>query len=47
MSPLVMIIAIVGGGLGILSTIYLLLSLPVVIVWKFYRKIRYSIPLTK
>lgn len=47
MSPLILIIAIVGGGVGILSTLYLLLSLPVVIVWKFYRKIRFSIPLTK
>ncbi len=47
MSPLVLIIAIVGGGVGIASTLYLLLSLPIVIAWKFYRKIRYSIPLTK
>ncbi len=47
MSPLVMIIAIIGGVAGILSTAYLLFSFPAVILWKIYRKIRYSIPVTK
>lgn len=47
MSPLIMIIAILGGGVGILSTVYLTLSFPAVILWKIYRRIRYSIPLTK
>lgn len=47
MSPLVMIIAIVGGGAGIFSTVFLTVSLPAVIVWKIYRRVRYSIPLTK
>lgn len=47
MSPLVMVIAIIGGGAGLLSTLYLLLSLPVVIVWKIYRRIFHSIPITK
>lgn len=47
MSPLVMIIAIIGGGAGILSTVFLTVSLPAVILWKFYRRVRYAIPLTK
>lgn len=47
MSPLVLVIAIVGGGVGIAATLYLLLSLPAVIVWKIYRSIRYSTPLMK
>lgn len=47
MSPMIIIIAIIGGGAGILSTLYLTVSFPAVILWKLYRRIRYSIPLTK
>ncbi len=47
MSPLILIITIVGGSAGLLSTAFLVFSLPAVIVWKIYRKIRYAIPLTK
>ncbi len=47
MSPIVLIIAIIGGCAGILSTLFLVVSLPLTIIWKFYRKIRYSIPLMK
>lgn len=47
MSPLVMIIAVIGGGAGILSTAFLTVSFPAVILWKIYRRMRYSIPLTK
>ncbi len=47
MSPLVLVIAIVGGGIGILSTAFLTISFPAVILWKIYRRIRYSIPMTK
>jgi len=43
----VLIIAIIGGLAGALSTVYLLISFPAVILWKIYRRIRYSIPLTK
>ena len=39
-------IMIVGGLAGILSTVYLLVSLPVVIIQKIYRKLRYGIALT-
>lgn len=29
--------------IGVLSTAYLTIGLPAVIIWKFYRKIRYGI----
>lgn len=47
MSPLVLVIAIIGGGAGILSTAFLTLSFPAVILWKIYRRIFHKIPLTK
>lgn len=37
------IIIIGGGAIGIISTLYITLSIPVVIGWKIYRKIRYKI----
>ena len=39
------IIVILGGAVGILSTLYCVISLPVVIVQKIYRKARYGISL--
>ena len=42
MNPGMLIIAIIGGATGLLSTIYLLFSLPAVIVWKIYRHFRYG-----
>lgn len=47
MSIGVLIIAIIGGAAGMLSTLYLLFSLPAVIVWKIYRRICHGIPVTK
>lgn len=41
------IIMIIGGLAGILSTLYLMVSLPVVIVQKFYRRIRFGTPVMK
>ncbi len=43
----ILLIAIIGGVAGLVSTAYLLFSLPAVIGWKIYRKIRYNIPMTK
>lgn len=43
----VVILAIVGGTVGILSSVYLLLSLPAIIIWKFYRRIRFGISMNK
>ena len=42
----ILIIMIIGGVAGIASTLYLLISLPVVILQKIYRKVRYGTPLT-
>lgn len=41
-----MIVAIIGGLAGAASTLYLLFSLPAVIVWKIYRRCRYGIAIT-
>jgi len=43
----ILIVMIIGGAAGLLSTAYLLISLPAVIVWKIYRSIRYKIKLTQ
>ncbi|WP_167959087.1 hypothetical protein [Anaerosporobacter faecicola] len=37
------LMAIIGGTVGIVSTIYCTISLPAVIIWKFYRKVKYNI----
>ncbi len=47
MSIGVLIFAIVGGITGLLTTLYIFFSLPVVIVWKIFRRIVHKIPLTK
>lgn len=36
------IMAVLGGG----STLYLLISLPAVIIWKIYRKVKYGYKIT-
>ncbi|WP_277935262.1 hypothetical protein [Parablautia muri] len=47
MNIIILLIAIIGGAAGLLSTICLTLSLPAIIIWKIYRKIRSGIPITK
>lgn len=42
-----LLIMIIGGLAGILSTLYLVISLPVVIIQKLYRKVRYGTPIMK
>ncbi len=42
-----LLVAIVGGAAGLLSTLYLVFSLPAVIVWKIYRRVHLGIPITK
>ncbi len=37
-----LIICVVGGLTGLLSSVYLLVSMPVLIVWKVYRRIRFG-----
>jgi len=41
------IVAIVGGIAGLLSTLYLAVGFPAVIIWKIYRRICFKIPMTK
>ena len=43
----ILLIAVVGGVAGALSTVYLTISLPAVIIWKIYRRIHLGIPETK
>ncbi|HJD32377.1 MAG TPA: hypothetical protein H9912_10615 [Candidatus Eisenbergiella stercorigallinarum] len=43
----ILLIALIGGLAGILSTLYLLAAMPVVIVQKIYRKVRFGIPIMK
>ncbi|MBP3474742.1 MAG: hypothetical protein J6K48_00255 [Lachnospiraceae bacterium] len=42
-----LIVALIGGAAGLLSTLYLLVSLPTVIVWKIYRRFRYGYSLNQ
>ena len=42
-----LLIIIVGGLVGVLSTLYLTFSFPAVIIWKIDRRITKGIPLTK
>lgn len=45
MDILIWIMIIVGGVAGVLSTVYLVLAMPVIFIWKVYRKIKYHIAL--
>ncbi len=47
MNILIFIVALIGGTAGVLSTLYLTISLPAVIIWKVYRRIHKHIPITK
>lgn len=42
----VLIVAIIGGLAGALSTIYLVISLPAVIIWKIFRHFKSGCALT-
>lgn len=42
----ILLIALIGGIVGIAATFYLVVSFPAVIIWKFYRKATKGIPLT-
>lgn len=47
MNPGIMVVAIIGGIAGGLSTLYLAISFPGVILWKLYRRVVHHIPMTK
>ena len=42
----ILILMIVGGGVGILSSLYIAFSFPAMIIRKIYRKIRHGYKLT-
>ena len=42
----ILILMIIGGGVGVLSSLYIALSSPAVIIWKIFRKIRHGYKLT-
>lgn len=42
-----LIIAVIGGAAGLLSTLYLVISLPAVIVWKIFRRIKFGYSLNQ
>ena len=43
----ILLIALIGGLAGILSTFYLLIAIPVVIIQKIYRKVLFGTPIMK
>ena len=45
MNIFIWIMIILGGGVGILSCAYLVLAMPVLLVWKICRKVKYHIGL--
>ena len=47
MNAAIFIIALIGGLAGGLSTLFLTISFPAVIIWKFYRRMVHHIPMTK
>lgn len=42
-----LILMTIGGGAGVITSLYLLISFPAVIIWKIYRKLRYGYKLTQ
>lgn len=45
MNILIWILMIIGGTAGLASTLYLLVAMPTIIVWKVYRGVKYRISL--
>lgn len=43
----ILLIMIIGGVAGIFSTLYLTVSIPLVLGWKIYRRFAKGIPLTQ
>ncbi|MDE5863778.1 MAG: hypothetical protein K2K56_10420 [Lachnospiraceae bacterium] len=42
---IMVLVALVGGGVGLLSTLYIVVSLLGMIVFKVYRRLKYGISL--
>lgn len=43
MDIVLLLIAIIGGAVGIFTSVYCAISLPATIIWKFFRKLKYHI----
>lgn len=43
MQILIWVMMIVGVAAGLLSTAYLVLAMPIILVWKIFRKVKYHI----
>lgn len=43
MNIVLLLVAIVGGAAGLLSTLCCIIMIPATLIWKIYRKIRYGI----
>ena len=41
MQILIWVMMIVGGAAGLLSTAYLVLAMPIILVWKIFRKVKF------
>ncbi len=41
MNVIIWILIIFGGLTGVLATFYLFFSIPVIVIWKIYRKCKY------
>ncbi len=41
------LLVIIGGATGLLTTAYLTLSIPAVLIYKLYRKLRFGISMMK
>ena len=41
------LLVIIGGAAGLLTTAYLLFSIPAVLIYKLYRKLRFGISMMK
>lgn len=42
MNIITIILMIIGGAAGLISSLYIAISFPAIIIWKIYRKIRYG-----
>lgn len=45
MNILIWVLIILGGAAGLLSTLYIVAAMPIFIVWKVYRKVKYGFSL--
>lgn len=47
MNIVLLLVAIVGGAIGVLSTLCCVVMIPATLIWKVYRRIHYGISIFK